>query len=270
LLSVALLGLLGLLVISGCEQPEPPPPRGIASTSPAVTDILLQLDATDALVAVSRFDGLDLPHAGDALAIDWETLAAVRPAFLAIGTDIERLSASDRQRAEELGIEWIDARIVRLDDVRRLVGTLAATAGLSERAAREAYAEELGRSRSTSSPLRVLVLLDGDFTFAAGRNNYIDDLIHHAGGVNAVGDDLADWPTLNEEALAALEVDRVVVLLPDAADRQVEEARDRWSRVAGDVGIPWQDVRVVTESRIMTPGWTGTTQLAAVLREMAR
>ena len=269
-------GLLAAASV-GCGDSEPAPqPDTIASASPAATDVVLRLGARDQLVAVSRFDSApevaDLPRVGDANGIDWETVAQVWPATIAVGIDPSRLPAGDRERAEAMRVELLDVQVVQLADVFGAVRDLARAVGLDPAEAQDRWVRDLERAAGVEdqgkpSDARVLVLLDDDLSFVAGRGNYIDDLIAYAGGENAVPADFASWPTLDREALLSLDVDAVVLLLPGASDASLARAEAAWRALPAAALPAWEEVVVATEPYVMTPGWTGVETLASRLRE---
>ena len=257
----------------GCDaEGDLPREHTVASASPAATDIVLRLGARDRLVAVSRYDAApevaDLPRVGDANGIDWEVVAQERPSAIAIGIEPSRLPAGDRERAASSGVDLLDVRVVRLGDVSGAIRTLAAAVGNDPDEAVRTFESGLtpGDSRAGDAT-RVLVLLDDDLSFVAGRRNYVDDLIARAGGENAVPADLADWPTLDREALLSLKPDAVVLLLPGASERSLARAEQAWRDLPAGEMPPWEAVVVGTEPYVMTPGWTGIEALAGHLRE---
>jgi ABC-type Fe3+-hydroxamate transport system substrate-binding protein len=278
-----LIGLLALVALCGlggaCGREDPPPaqnsekPPTIASVSPAGTELLLGLGVGDRLVAVSDFDTdprvATLPNVGGFMTFDWETLAQVDPDVLVVQVGRTSLPPGAIDRADQLGVEWLSIEIRTLADIRRSVGELAKAVDLDDAAAVARFDAELGDAvPPPADPPAVLVLLSSDLTFAAGRGNYLDDLITHVGGRNAIGSEFDDWPTLDREALASLTPDAAVLILPDATAAQLAEAEAAWRSLGDDWPIAWSDVTVVTASHAMVPGWR-VTELADVLRTAA-
>ena len=277
--AVVLAALIGILAVAGCgEERERPsagtgPPR-IASLSPAATDLLLGMNAGDRLVAVSNYDAdprvADLPRAGDYQTFDWEQLSAVAPDAIVVQVGVESLPAGAADKAGRLGATFVNAKIDRLANIRRVLGELATLADVDRDAALAGFDAALGPAQPIAGvPSRVLVLLNTDLTFAAGRENYLDDLIEHVGGQNAVGDDFAAWPQLDREALVSLSPDAVVLILPGATDATVAEAEANWRQLPADRLPPWEEVTVVTDDYAMVPGWR-VIELADHLRDALR
>lgn len=279
--------IIGLCVLGGCgDDPEPAtraapdrPSPAIASLSPAATDLLLGMGAGDHLVAVSDYDTdervVRLPRVGAYQSFDFERLAEVRPDVMIVQKDPASLPPGAKQNAEQLGITFYNAKINRLRDIIDEVGRLATLVGEDPEAMRRKFTAALdaGRAlpadyyeRAAASGPRVLVLLNDELSFAAGRDNYLDDLILNSGGRNAIGEGLVAWPQLDREALLSLEPEAVVLILPDATPAQLAAAEANWNAVADAMNVPWADVTVVTDSYAMIPGWR-VVELANLLRD---
>ena len=276
--------IIGLGLLGGCgdEPDEVSPDRpspAIASLSPAATDLLLGMGAGDHLVAVSDYDtderAVRLPRVGAYQSFDFERLAEVRPDVMIVQKDPASLPPGAKQNAEQLGITFYNAKIDRLRDIIDEVGRLATLVGEDPEAMRRKFTAALdaGRAlpadyyeRAAASGPRVLVLLNDELSFAAGRDNYLDDLILNSGGRNAIGEGLVAWPQLDREALLSLEPEAVVLILPDATPAQLAAAEANWNAVADAMNVPWADVTVVTDSYAMIPGWR-VVELANLLRD---
>ena len=270
-----------LLLIGGCGKPPATPaaqadsPR-VASLSPAATDLLLGMGEGGHLVAVSDFDPDDrvksLPRVGGYQSFDWERIAAVKPDLMVVQVGEQSLPPGARANAERLGIRFVNAKIDRLADVRSTLKELADLVGIDPDAAAERFDVELSAAVAPPVPEgepvpSVLILLNSDLTFAAGRGNYLSDLIDRAGGANAVGDDLASWPQLDREALLSLSPDVVVLILPDASPQQLAAAESAWRSLPAGWAVPWERVTVVTDAYAMVPG-RRVVDLARTLRRV--
>ncbi len=273
-LLAVLAAFIGTACLAGCNEANPPASQSdttprVASLSPAATDLLLGMGAGDRLVAASNYDAdprvADLPRVGDYQAFDWEQLADVQPTVIVVQVGANRLPPGAADKAKRLGARFVNAKIDRLADIRRVLGELATVAGVDADAAVERFDESLGAPAGANGRPRVLVLLNTDLTFSAGRGNYIDDLIEHVGGQNALGNDFAAWPQLDRETLVSLAPAAVVLLLPGATDATIAEARANWRQLAGTALPPWEAVTVVTDDYAMVPGWR-VVELAERLR----
>lgn len=268
-----LLAIAGTVVLlaGGCDENHAPPAGGagsepdvrIASLVPAVTNMLLELDAADHLVAVSNYDTdprvADLPRVGDLLSIDWEQLLAARPTHMVIQQDPAKVPEGLKQRAEEHQIDLVSVPLTRLADIKaglQRLGDLFEPSRATEWTSRfERELQEASSPRRDSSP-RVLIALSADLQFVAGRENYLHDLLFLAGGENVVGAEMPPYPTLDDEALLQLRPQRVVVILPSGTPAQIVQAEASFARLQQGWGLPDDALTLITDPYAMVPGWS--------------
>lgn len=275
----ALLATLGALVIFAlclrgplaCDSSAPPasPDAGpgavrIASLVPAVTNMLLELQQRDKLVAVSTYDTdprvEGLPRVGDLQNIDWEQIAAARPTHMIVQMSEEKTPPGAIQRARDLDVEIVHVRIEGLADIASTIDQLEkqlAADGQPDWKGR--FEQALATARAggdAQTPVPTLVALAPDFSFVAGRNNYLDDILKGAGGINVVPEDMATYPNLDREKLISLRPARVALILPNATEAQLAEARRTLESLAPAWGLSWDDVILITDGYAMVPGWS--------------
>lgn len=222
---------------------EVPAPR-IASTSPAITDTLVELGLIEHLVGRSAYCTSvprGMPVVGDLRAFDAERLAAVDPAILLVQTPLAGVDPALAAFCESRGIRLVARRLDALEDLAALVRTIGSEVpglGLDPaRADRLAprIAEALAAIEAPSAPdaptARVLLLAGADPFLAVGRGGYLDELLARAGFANAFeGSGYAELPA---EAVVALAPELVLGLAGsgDGAAR-MREAVAR---------LPWPD-----------------------------
>src|SRR5688572_12395907 len=256
---------------AGCDG-EPPAPTTrpaqetarVASLVPAVTNMLLELDQQGLLVAVSNYDTdprvAALPRVGDLLTMDWEQIAGARPTHMIVQMSPEQTPAGAVERAKSLGVGIVHVKITRRDDVAATLHNLEGALAGEGTAKHWADEFEAGVKKASSSapktPVPTLLTLSPDFTFVAGRRNYLDDLLEQAGGVNVVPGTMADYPKLDQEALRSVRPARVAIILPDATDAQIAEARRTLESLKPAWGLEWEDVLLFTDAYAMVPGWS--------------
>ena len=261
--------LLLQVAIIGCDS-EATPATGehearkvrVASLVPAVTNILVELDQTEKLVAVSNYDTdsrvQGLPRVGDLLTIDWEQLAAARPTHMLIQIPAEKTPAGALQRARELGIKPVHVKIERLQDIAATIDQLENELGGGQGAWRARFERELAEAAGgrTGAAVPTLIGLSSDLSFVAGRKNYLDDLLELAGGENVAGLGMAPYPTLDPEQLMTLRPERIVIILPNATEAQLAEARHTVDSLRAQWGLGWESVTVLADPYAMVPGWS--------------
>ncbi len=231
--------------MAGCEKRNTPlaprqatspvQVRTIASVVPAATDILLEMGAADQLVGVSNYEPKTpelarFPRIGDYHVIDWEQLSVIRPSVLAITS--QKLGRDDvfTQRTKSLGIDLLDIRMDRLDDICPVITRLGDAIGQKAKANQllaqlrqqiaAVQAQVAGKPK-----VRTLMALNHAATFIVGPRNYLDDLLIVAGGSNVAGDGQKDYPEIDREMLLQLDPDAIILLLPEAPPQVIEAAR---------------------------------------------
>lgn len=250
----------GLLSVGGfgCEvsSSDTPPvatatPR-IVSLSPAITTMLVDVGAEDAVVGRTPWcRGVDdRPVVGTLEGVDAEVLVTLAPTIVihqppATGTDpvLEGLR-------ERLGFDLVGGRIDGIGDIDGMLQTFGEH-GLGDANAIAAWRRRIsetfhgGRgSAAQAFRPRTIILHSVDPFGVAGRATYLDDVIEAAGGVNAIQE--SGWQSIGAEAMLALEPD-IVLVVGDAT------AADMVQRVSG---LGWTGMPVVVhldDSNAMEP-----------------
>jgi iron complex transport system substrate-binding protein len=266
-----------LFAIGGCDRtPAPAAPTTnpaavavtthptVASLVPAATSIIEGLGLSDHLIAVSTFDrtrgiGARLPSAGDYSTTDWELLGKLRPDKIIVQWAPDRIPPGFRDRATELGISMVDCwPLDRLSDEYARIADIAGA--LDQSAAGDAmckliHARMDALSDKSAGRPRVSVLLvvsDSDIS-VAGPGTFLDDIIHVAGGVNAVGPGEL-YRTVDPETLMSLKPDVVLILLPGAAPAVVDNAKANFARYKNMPAVVNHRVVAMTDPDLLIPG----------------
>lgn len=237
--------LLWCVLLMACGRGVPAPstqartgPR-IISTAPVATTILCELGAADLLVGVSRYDlpvlpaeRQDLPVVGDYERINHELLLKLKPTTLVVQVGPARLDPRLQELTRDNGIELVNLRIDRLDDIWPAAETLGRIARRADEAGRQIkllrgeLAEVAQRiaARAKSKP-RVLYVFRDEPVGVAGAGTFLGELVTAAGGIN-VGDEVGKgWPTINRELCVKLKPDVVLLGKPGAPPVQTDDPR---------------------------------------------
>ena len=216
--------------MSGCDRAGTSAPasskhRKIASLVPAATDMLLGMGTGDHLVAVSNYDTAPavkhLPRVGDYQTTDWETLARVRPDAMIIQLAPDRVPEGMKQRAKELGIELVNVKIYRLEDIFNTMQQLGGVAGETDkgrdatRKLRESL-DDVKERCAKRPPIRTLVFRNATMQDVVGPGNFLDDMLKTLNVINVAAPLGNPWPSIDREKIVELAPDVVVMLLPGA------------------------------------------------------
>jgi iron complex transport system substrate-binding protein len=252
--------------ILGCQKRpvrSAPPAKSptVASLVPAATDLIVGMGAGNHLVAVSNFDRdpqtANLPRVGDYQQTDWEKLAGLRPNLIVTQFDPGHTPAGFSEQRARIGATQINLKIERLSDIDLAVVTLGTAIEESAKAA--ALTKRIGgelesvRARVAGLPsVRTLLVVGATGLDVAGRDTFLDDLLIAAGGQNATR--ASRYVSIDREALAALNPQAILQLLPDADQRTVADARAFWDTFPEISAVKEHRVWQLTQTFIMQPG----------------
>lgn len=269
---VLLLALLAAAAALSCRPATPadpvPPPR-VVSFSPAITGLLFDMGLGDHVVGVTTYcrlpAGQKRPVVGDRLAVNAESILAVRPDLLLVQQDLKDFQALRKLRPnlpiEALTIETLSDIPTAMVRLGQLVN--APSAGV---AAATTFNTKLQALRQRVEPLthpRVLFVIGYESPGTGGRNSFIHDMIVAAGGDDvAVG--YERWASLGLEDMLKLNPD---VLICWVNPGQESLARERWQRYSALPAVRNGRVFVRSEPTWTIPG-AHSADLACQLAEM--
>lgn len=244
----ALLLVLAMLM-TGCQRDQETPAVAsasparpatrptVASLVPSATDLLVGIGAADHLVAVSNFDNTarpelkDLPRAGDYQDVDWERITALRPDVMVIFQSPDRVPAGLKQKADALNIRLANVRPETLADLYAEALKLGDLVNERDKAlaAVNHLRDQLQqvRQRTQTAPrVRTLLVTSDTGNGVAGKETFLDELLTIAGGDNVIT--TSGWIQIDNERLAALQPDAVIVLLPGVSPQVEQQAQHLW------------------------------------------
>ena len=216
------------------------PPARVISLVPTVTQMLVELGASDVLVGRTDYDTLavvrSLPSVGGGLQPDLERLLTLRPELV-----IRFEGAQDPVTGvalDERSIPHLAVRPDRIEDVRTIVRQMGQIMGRSEAADTlvanlDQQLEDVRALVAGAERTRVAYVLGGSPPWVAGPGTFIADLLDAAGGENVFADlDRLYGPVSLEELVTRdvtlFVVGRGTVVNPRLGDRApvVEVSQD--------------------------------------------
>ena len=260
--------LLAAVLACGCDRPAAAPASRpahptIASLAPAATETLLAIGAGEQIVAVSNYESApavrDRPRVGDYMSTDWEALSRLRPSAMIIQMAPDRVPQGLKHRASALGIDLVNVRIERLDDVFSLCRDMGRLSGRADPAARLAADlrgrfEAIRARRAGSPPLRALIVRDAAGTEAIGPDTFLDDVLSALNLQNVCAGMGRRYPSVDREAVAAFAPDVVFVLIPGAADAVVHQAGATWRTLPDLPATKRNQVYILRQNYALVPG----------------
>jgi iron complex transport system substrate-binding protein len=231
----------------------PDAPRRIVSLVPSVTEILFALNLGNRVKGVTRFctyppEALAKPKVGGYADPNLEAVVARKPDLAFVSAD--SAGPSLLARFESLRIPAYVVYPRSLEDTVETIRAVGQVAGVPEAGERQAR-QLLGAIRAVEAataglqrPKVLLCVMIHPLT-VAGPKTLSNDLIHVAGGKNAVPAGVARYPTWGPEAVLAVDPD-IIVVSPHPGESDPAGFFERWP-----------ELRAVRTNRVVTiePDW---------------
>jgi len=232
--------------------PLPNKPARIVSLAPNLTEILFALGLDEQIVAVSN-DSDYPPEAANKKKIGtfWqpntEAIIACKPDLVvtlwfeqqkAVADSLERLG----YRILALKIEKIDELLTAIQEVGTITECQPQAEQLLEKLSNQI--NDLQLKLGSANKVKVLWIVQVEPLRIAGRDTFINELIELAGGENAIGDTLQQYPPIGTEEILTCGAEVIIQSAMGTGDMagQQKAAEKFWSR--------WENVPAVRNNRI--------------------
>jgi iron complex transport system substrate-binding protein len=236
---VLALALSALAALSAPSMRAAAPPARIVSTSPSITETLFALGLGDRVVGVSEYcrfppAAQKLPKVGSFLKPNVESIARLLPDLTFVHSASDDVAPS----LDALHLRYVVVDRSTTSSVFSAIRQIGGAAGVPDRA--EALVRRLEdglaavRARAAGRPRRRVLFIIGRRAgtladlVAVGRDEYLNDLIELAGGINVMASDgVPAYPRISMETVIRLDPDVIL----DTVDMGDTDA-DRSARVA--------------------------------------
>lgn len=214
--------------------------KRIVSMAPNLTEILFALGLGDRVVGVTLDS--DYPPGAKAKAsvgTFWqpniEAVIAAKPDLvITLGFSQQRNLA---ERLKRIGYDNLSLNIEKVDELFVAIRKIGAATGKQKEADElirdmQKKLDNLAALVGTDRRVRVLWVVQRELVRVAGRNTFVNEMIELAGGENAIGSTIHQYPPIGAEQVIACKADVII----EAAMQQEDLAgqRDRalqfWSR----------------------------------------
>jgi len=255
------------MAAGGCESTPAGDGRGrrrIVSLGPAVTQMILALDAGDELVGVSGYcKSLPrrLPVVGDATSVNVEALLALRPTLVVAHISPDRLPRRLRELARRKRLKLLCIHLESLDDIYanlRLLGRHLDRARQAEQLIERIrkQLQQISAKVSNKPRVKVLFAANADHPLVAGSGTFIDQLIDIAGGRN-VAESLTLWRSINKEVIIAMSPEVIIEAPADispAAEAMLQRHRRYWMSLSSVPAVRHGRVYILPDASLTVPG----------------
>lgn len=227
-------------------------PYRIVSLAPNLTEILFALGLGEQIVAVSNDCDYPLKAAKTKkIGTFWqpgtEAIIACKPDLVvtlwfeqqkAVADSLKRLG----YRILTLKIEKIDELLTAIQEIGTITDCKPQAEQLLEKLSSQL--NDLQLRLGSANKVKVLWVVQVEPLRIAGRDTFINELIELAGGENAIGDTLQQYPPIGTEEILTCGAEAIIQSAMGTGDmaEQQKAAEEFWSR--------WENVPAVKNNRI--------------------
>lgn len=269
--------LVCLTILFACREPRQRVAiegLRVVSLSPAITDIIVRLGASDQLAGITGYcevpPGCKARKVGTLLDVNMELIYSLEPGI--IFTSPYHQAITDK--FTELGLPY---EIVPMDTVAQARAAILTVAGKIDRLAQgkamlrkmDAAMADIGKRAEQGKRKRIIVVVgrpEGPLrsVTVVGGSNFLNELVQIAGGSNLFADNLSAYPMVPASELFRLQPELVIELFADrllSAEEKQKRLQD-WSEGFGD--LPPLKVKLLNRTDILRPG----PAMADIVREL--
>jgi iron complex transport system substrate-binding protein len=200
------------------------PARRVIALGPHLTELVYAAGGGDRLVGVLRYsdhppEARRLPAVGDAYALNFETIARLKPDLVLLWSSGVNDRHKTQLRSMNLTVFESEIRdVAGIAGTLRRLGTLLDSQPVAERAARDTEAQwaALGKRYANRRPVRVFYQLWHDPLMTLNGEHVISRAIEACGGVNPFATLPGLTPTISWEA--AVRANPQVIVTADSKD----------------------------------------------------
>lgn len=210
------------------EVAHPNRPKRIVSLSPAITELLFEIKASNLIVGTSEYSDYpeaakQIPRVGSYQRPSIEKIVAMKPDLVLLSDEgVDQISTS----LARFKIPYQVFRMQRLENFKQAVldlGQLLAVAVEAKQAA-DNFEEALSKVTPDCQSQKVLILLEEKPAIAAAASTFLDDGLSKCGCTNAVSN-RKGYVRLDREALSGLAAARRLSLAMPVPERHADLVR---------------------------------------------
>jgi iron complex transport system substrate-binding protein len=239
-------------------------PSRIVSMAPNLTEILFALGLDARIVGVTQDSdyppaALDKPRVGTFWQPNIEAIIASKP-DLVVTLAFEQQKELAR-RLQRIGYKCLTVNIEKIEDFFQAVAALGAATAADQQA------QELSRRIKTQihrfqeataglPRVKVLWVVQREPLRIAPRDTFINEMIELAGGENAVGPSLHNYPPIGAEQVIAVAPETIIepVMVPGPPQEQQRQALAYWQKFTNVPAVVSRRIYVIDGDVVSRPG----------------
>jgi len=232
--------------------PLPGKPARIVSLAPNLTEILFALELDEQIVAVSNDCDYPLKAAekkkiGNFWQPNTEAILAAKPDLVVTLWFEQQKAVADSLK--RLGYRILTLKIEKIDELLTAIQKIGTATDSNDKAGQllkniNSQLNDLQLKLGSVNKVKVLWIVQAEPLRVAGRNTFINELIELAGGENAIGNTLQQYPSIGTEEILACGAETIIQSAMGKSDiaEQQKAAEKFWSK--------WEHLPAVKNNRI--------------------
>jgi iron complex transport system substrate-binding protein len=232
--------------------PLPNKPARIVSLAPNLTEILFALELDEQIIAVSNdcdypLKAADKKKIGTFWQPNTEAIIACKPDLVVTLWFEQHKAVADTLK--RLGYRILTLKIEKIDELLTAIQKIGAATDCKENADQlvkniNSQLNDLQLKLGSANKVKVLWVVQAEPLRVVGRNTFINELIELAGGENAIGNTLQQYPPIGTEEILTCGAETIIQSAMGKSNiiEQQKAAEKFWSR--------WKHLPAVKNNRI--------------------
>jgi iron complex transport system substrate-binding protein len=233
-------------------SPLPNKPARIVSLAPNLTEILFALELDEQIVAVSNdcdypLKAADKKKIGTFWQPNTEAIIACKPDLVVTLWFEQQKAVADSLK--RLGYRILTLKIEKIDELLTAIQEIGAATSCKANADQlvnniNSQLNDLQLKLGSANKVKVLWVVQAEPLRVAGRNTFINELMELAGGENAIGDTLQQYPSVGTEEILTCGAEAIIQSAMGKSNmvEQQKDAEKLWGR--------WENLPAVKNNRI--------------------
>ncbi len=253
-------------------------PKRLISMAPNLTEILYALGLGDNVVGVTNYSdypaaATEKPKMGTFWEPNIEAVIAAKPTLVVMLDFPQQRELADR--LGRMGYKCLTVSIWKIDDLFDVILTIGTATEANDEAQRivddmRSNIQALQAALMGKPRPRVLWVVQREPLRVAGRNTFINELIELAGGQNAIGPTLHEYPPIGAEQVIASKAEAIIEpsMVGGDLDKQRKGAFSYWERFPSLPAVANERIHVIggdTVSRLSPRLYQGIEMIAKCL-----